>query len=130
MTRYIPRKRTGHDELSNSELKEELKFEIARKTELRKKVKELKREIERLNKNKDVIQENEAMKGEIEGLKKEIAELRRVKDINNRKCDECNENFGQEMQLRKHILKKHAPKRFGCKMCGVELVTESRLKNT
>ena len=94
MTRYISRRRTGHDELSNSELKEELKFEIARKTELRKEVKELKREIERLNENKDILQENESMKDEIEYLKKEIAEMRRVKDINSRKCDECNEDFG------------------------------------
>ena len=69
MTKYIPRKRTGHDELSKSELKE-LKFEIARKTELRQEVKELRREIERLNENKDVMQENETMKGEIEYLKK------------------------------------------------------------
>ena len=65
MTKYIPRIRTGHEELSNSELKDELKFEIARKTELRKEVKELKREIERLNENKDILQENEAMKGDI-----------------------------------------------------------------
>ena len=128
MTKYIPRIRTGHDELSNRELKEELKFEIARKNDLRKEVKELKREIERLKESKDAIKENETLKKEIESLKKEMAELKRAKDENNRKCDKCIEDLGQEENLREHILSKYAPKRFKCNVCGDMLRTESCMK--
>ena len=58
-------------------------------------MKELKIEIERLNKYKDVLHENIALKGEIEYSKNRIVDLRRVNNINNRKFDDCNENFGQ-----------------------------------
>ena len=91
-------------------------------------MKDLKREIERLKENKDAIKENETLKKEIESLKKEMAELKRAKDENNRKCDKCIEDLGQEENLREHILSKHAPKQFKCNVCGDMLRTESCMK--